>query len=353
MLSASVAGLAPTSSAAPTGRGRVAAQAEAAGSRPNRCPPLPPSAYLPVSTPPASDNDATTRRPRPAARRHVGVLHPVAADQAVGQLGGARLRHPDRRSARRRLEEWPGLQFTTPHARAAGGDQLGDRSTTRHREARPAGGRVEHVDPVESHAPSEPSSSRAAPSRARTPTTACCDDDRSRAPSRPPGTARRTGPRSSRWASGLPGLVVVASVVEEVDPVPARGAHHGEPGSRVMRSNVRHEPSERRETSSSEPPSRRCSMPAGGFMAGRLRKTTTLAFRRSDAHRSTAARRAERRGVPRTVRGPRPARLLHVDHIRMAFAYARRGGVQGAVEGARGIQGFAEAAGALRSTTRP
>jgi hypothetical protein len=36
----------------------------------------------------------------------------------------------------------------------------------------------------------------------------------------------------------------------------------------------------------------------------------------------------------------------HVDHIRMAFAYARRGGVQGAVEGARGIRGFAEAVGA-------
>ena len=40
--------------------------------------------------------------------------------------------------------------------------------------------------------------------------------------------------------------------------------------------------------------------------------------------------------------------LSHRDHIRVAFAYARRGGVAAAVEGARGIRRFAEARGALR-----
>ena len=36
----------------------------------------------------------------------------------------------------------------------------------------------------------------------------------------------------------------------------------------------------------------------------------------------------------------------HEDHVRMAFAYARRGGVAAAVGGARRIRGFAEAIGA-------
>jgi hypothetical protein len=40
--------------------------------------------------------------------------------------------------------------------------------------------------------------------------------------------------------------------------------------------------------------------------------------------------------------------LSHRDHIRLAFAYARRGGVAAAVEGARGIRRFAEARGAFR-----
>jgi hypothetical protein len=35
----------------------------------------------------------------------------------------------------------------------------------------------------------------------------------------------------------------------------------------------------------------------------------------------------------------------HRDHLRMAFAYARRGGVEAAVEGARRIRGLAEALG--------
>src|SRR5919109_4195987 len=36
----------------------------------------------------------------------------------------------------------------------------------------------------------------------------------------------------------------------------------------------------------------------------------------------------------------------HRDHIRLAFAYARSGGMQAAVDGARGIKAFAEAQGA-------
>src|SRR4051794_20042207 len=40
--------------------------------------------------------------------------------------------------------------------------------------------------------------------------------------------------------------------------------------------------------------------------------------------------------------------LTHRDHLRVAFAYARRGGVDAAVDGARRIRGFAEAAGATR-----
>jgi hypothetical protein len=36
----------------------------------------------------------------------------------------------------------------------------------------------------------------------------------------------------------------------------------------------------------------------------------------------------------------------HRDHLRLAFAYARRGGLQAAVDGARRIRGFAEAHGA-------
>ena len=42
-----------------------------------------------------------------------------------------------------------------------------------------------------------------------------------------------------------------------------------------------------------------------------------------------------------------PDDLAHRDHIRVAFAYARRGGVAGAIEGARGIRRFAEARGAF------
>jgi hypothetical protein len=38
----------------------------------------------------------------------------------------------------------------------------------------------------------------------------------------------------------------------------------------------------------------------------------------------------------------------HRDHLRLAFAYAREGGVQAAVDGARRIEGFAEALGAPR-----
>jgi hypothetical protein len=38
----------------------------------------------------------------------------------------------------------------------------------------------------------------------------------------------------------------------------------------------------------------------------------------------------------------------HRDHIRLASAYARRGGVQAAIEGARGIRRLAEAHGANR-----
>ena len=38
----------------------------------------------------------------------------------------------------------------------------------------------------------------------------------------------------------------------------------------------------------------------------------------------------------------------HRDHIRLAFAYARRGGVAAAVDGARGIRAFAEAHGLPR-----
>jgi hypothetical protein len=36
----------------------------------------------------------------------------------------------------------------------------------------------------------------------------------------------------------------------------------------------------------------------------------------------------------------------HRDHLRVAFAYARRGGLEAAVDGARRIRGFAEALGA-------
>ncbi len=38
----------------------------------------------------------------------------------------------------------------------------------------------------------------------------------------------------------------------------------------------------------------------------------------------------------------------HRDHLRVAFAYARRGGLEAAVDGARRIRGFAEAHGAPR-----
>ena len=38
----------------------------------------------------------------------------------------------------------------------------------------------------------------------------------------------------------------------------------------------------------------------------------------------------------------------HRDHLRLAFVYARGGGVQAAVDGARRIRGFAEAQGARR-----
>jgi hypothetical protein len=38
----------------------------------------------------------------------------------------------------------------------------------------------------------------------------------------------------------------------------------------------------------------------------------------------------------------------HRDHIRLAFVYARRGGLQAAVDGSRGIREFAEAHGATR-----
>jgi hypothetical protein len=38
----------------------------------------------------------------------------------------------------------------------------------------------------------------------------------------------------------------------------------------------------------------------------------------------------------------------HRDHLRVAFAYARRGGIGAAVDGARRIRGFAEALGAHR-----
>jgi hypothetical protein len=38
----------------------------------------------------------------------------------------------------------------------------------------------------------------------------------------------------------------------------------------------------------------------------------------------------------------------HRDHLRVAFAYARRGGLEAAVEGARRIRGFAEALGDRR-----
>jgi hypothetical protein len=38
----------------------------------------------------------------------------------------------------------------------------------------------------------------------------------------------------------------------------------------------------------------------------------------------------------------------HRDHLRVAFAYARRDGVQGAIEGARRIRGFAAALGDSR-----
>jgi hypothetical protein len=40
--------------------------------------------------------------------------------------------------------------------------------------------------------------------------------------------------------------------------------------------------------------------------------------------------------------------FTHRDHLRVAFAYARRGGADTAVAGARRIRGFAEAAGATR-----
>ena len=40
--------------------------------------------------------------------------------------------------------------------------------------------------------------------------------------------------------------------------------------------------------------------------------------------------------------------FAHRDHVRLAFAYARRGGVPAAIEGARRIRGFAEALGATR-----
>lgn len=40
--------------------------------------------------------------------------------------------------------------------------------------------------------------------------------------------------------------------------------------------------------------------------------------------------------------------FTHRDHLRVAFAYARRGGVDAAVQGARRIRGFAEAAGDTR-----
>jgi hypothetical protein len=40
--------------------------------------------------------------------------------------------------------------------------------------------------------------------------------------------------------------------------------------------------------------------------------------------------------------------FTHRDHLRVAFAYSRRGGVAAAIQGARRIRGFAEAAGATR-----
>jgi hypothetical protein len=38
--------------------------------------------------------------------------------------------------------------------------------------------------------------------------------------------------------------------------------------------------------------------------------------------------------------------FTHRDHLRLAFAYARRGGLEAAVDGARRIRGFADAQGA-------
>jgi hypothetical protein len=38
----------------------------------------------------------------------------------------------------------------------------------------------------------------------------------------------------------------------------------------------------------------------------------------------------------------------HRDHVRLAFAYARNGGIEAALDGARGIKAFAEAHGAPR-----
>jgi hypothetical protein len=40
--------------------------------------------------------------------------------------------------------------------------------------------------------------------------------------------------------------------------------------------------------------------------------------------------------------------FTHRDHLRVAFAYSRRGGVDAGIRGARRIRGFAEAAGATR-----
>ena len=239
-----------------------------------------------------------------------------------------------------------------PHARALpASTRPVPRPPSRHRQARRRRVGVDHVDVVEAHAPRRRPARAQRSARARTPTTACSTRPSRRAASRPRGTTRRTAPRSTRSGSGAAGLVVVASVVEEVDPCVARGPHHGDPASRGMRSNVRHEPSDRRETSSSEEPSRLCSMPGEGFMAGRLRNNRYLRLPEIRCPPINSARRAERRGVPRTVRGPRPARLLtrrpHPHGLRLRTR--RRAGGRGRARGSRVRRGGR----CVTKTTRP
>ena len=114
------------------------------------------ASYLPVSTPPASTNDATTAAPEALERgRHRRVLHPVAAHQAVRQLGRARLAStPELGAASDRLAAAASAgQLTMPQARALPDATRPAWPATRSANDEPVGRRVgvDHVDVVEAH----------------------------------------------------------------------------------------------------------------------------------------------------------------------------------------------------------